>query len=168
MKRFLALVLLTIAAAWTTPTAAAAAGRVVHHGGAHNRTLTVVHRGWPLRRPLRVVMVHPVRTPVLVTPRFFLAPVVWSPVVVPRPAARAFVWEDGETLTQDDEWTEFTLNCDTQGSQLYLEVVRGKIQGDWAEVVFDNGDTSVVDFAEKTRGRASARSRLCDGRKVNT
>jgi hypothetical protein len=31
-------------------------------------------------------------------------------------------------------------------------VAAGKVQADWAEVVFENGDTRVVDFEEKTHG----------------
>lgn len=118
-----------------------------------HRTVVVVHRGWPLRRPMRTVVVRPAVVAVRVAPVVFLAPVVWTGVVVrSAPARNILVWEDGETLSEDDDWTEFTLNADCRGTRLWLEVVQGRAQFDWAEVVFDNGDTRVVDMKEWTRG----------------
>ena len=78
------------------------------------------------------------------------------------------MWEDGETLAKDEDWTEFTLTCDNRGTRLWLEVAAGKVQFDWAEVVFENGDAVVVDFAEKTH-RPGLYSLLDfrDGRKVD-
>ncbi len=128
------------------------ARRVVVHRGPR-RTTVVVHRGWPLRRPARVVVVRPARVVVRVAPVRYLAPVVWTGVVVAAASAPAhdlLVWEDGETLSKGEDWTEFTLNCDARGTKLWYEVVAGKVQADWAEIVFENGDTQVVDFAEKT------------------
>jgi len=127
-----------------------AARRVVRH-----RTVVVVHRGWPLRRPLRQVWVRPARVPVRVAPALYLAPVFFTGVVVAAasaPAREILVWEDGETLEKDDDWAEFTLSCDSRGTKLWLEIVNGKIQADWAEIVAENGDTWVVDFKEKTHG----------------
>ena len=106
---------------------------------------------------------------VRVAPVTFLAPVVFASVVVATaPARDVLVWEDGETLSKDEDWTEFTLNCDARGTKLWYEVVGGKVQADWAEVVFENGDAQVVDFAEKTHG-AGLYSLLDfkDGRKVD-
>jgi hypothetical protein len=149
MKRvFLAVVLLLVAAEWS----ASEARRRVVRRTPHPRTVVVVHRGWPLHRPARRVVIRPARTVVRVTPVVYLAPVVWAPVAVVRPAADVLVWEDAETLVQDEDWTELTLSCDARGRKLYLEVASGKVQGDWAEVVFENGDTQVVDFDEKTYG----------------
>src|SRR5262249_34435963 len=114
----------------------------------------VVRRGWPLRRPARLVIVRPARVAFLVPPRVFLAPVIFTGVVVAvasAPARDVLVWEDGETLAKDDDWTEFTLSCNTRGTKLWYEVVKGQVQADWAEVVFGNGETQVVDFAEKTQ-----------------
>jgi hypothetical protein len=48
--------------------------------------------------------------------------------------------------------TEFTLNADARGEKLWLQVVDGRVQFDWAEVVFENGDAAVVDFKERTLG----------------
>ena len=146
-----------------------AARRVVVRRGPHRRTTVVVHRGWPLRRPARVVVVRPARVVYRVHPAVFVAPVVFGAVVVANaPAHEVLVWEDGETLNKDEDWTEFTLNCDSRGTRLFYEVVKGKIQGDWAEVVFENGDTQVVDFAEKTQGPGLYQLLdFKDGRKVD-
>ncbi|HEY2954929.1 MAG TPA: hypothetical protein VGK89_06755 [Candidatus Eisenbacteria bacterium] len=152
MKRWMMLCLV-VALGFSAIEPAFAARRVVVRRGPHRRTVVVVHRGWPLRRPLRAVVVRPARVAVRVTPGVFLAPVVFAGVVVATaPAHDILVWEDGETLSRDDDWTEFTLTCDNRGTKLWLEVPAGKVQLDWAEVVFENGDTQVVDFAEKTQG----------------
>lgn len=119
------------------------------------RSVVVVGHGWPIRRPLRRVWVHPARVPVRMVPRVFLAPVVFTGVVVAAasaPGRDILVWEDGETLEKEDDWTEITLNCDAQGSKLWLEVPVGRAQFDWAEVAFGNGESRVVDFGEKTYG----------------
>lgn len=142
---------------------------VVRHK--HKRTTVVVHRGWPLRRPARVVVVRPARAVVRVTPAAFLAPVVFAGLIVTAstaPAHEILVWEDGETLNKDEDWTEFTLHCDSRGTKLWIEVVSGRVQADWAEVVFENGDTQVVDFAERTHvpGLYSLLD-FRDGRKVD-
>jgi hypothetical protein len=143
-----------------------AARRVVRH-----RTVVVVHRGWPLRRPLRHVWVRPARVAVRVAPAVFLAPVVFAGVVVAAEAAPArdvLIWEDGETLEKDDEWTEFSLNCDSRGTKLWIEVAGGKIEADWAEVVFENGEARVVDFNGKSYGVGLyPLLDFADGRKVD-
>ena len=150
MKRSLALVLLlAIGISLAEP---AFARRVVVHRGPR-RTTVVVRRGWPLRRPARTVIIHPARVAFRVAPRVYLAPIVFTGVVIAAasaPAREVLAWEDGETLSKDDDWTEFTLNCDTRGTKLWYEVAGGQVQADWAEVVFENGDTQVVDFNEKT------------------
>ena len=150
MKRWMMLFLvLVLGVAAVEP--AFGARRVVVRRGRHQRTMVVVHRGWPLRRPLRTVVVRPARVTVRVAPAAFLAPVVFAGVLVATgPARDILVWEDGETLAKDEDWTEFTLACDNRGTKLWLEIAAGKAQLDWAEVVFENGDTQVVDFTEKT------------------
>lgn len=145
-----------------------AARRVVHRGR-RGHTKVVVHRGFPLRRALPVVVVRPPRVAVRVAPAVFLAPVVWTAAVVATaPAPNLLVWEDAETLTKDEDWTEFTLNCDQRGNKLYLEIAAGKAQFNFAEIVFENGDTQVVDFNEKTHepGLYSLLD-FKDGRKVD-
>jgi hypothetical protein len=101
----------------------------------------------------------------------FLPVAVWTGVVVAvatSPARDILVWEDGETLTRDEDWTEFTLNADSRGTKLWLQVVDGRAQFDWAEVVFENGDTRVVDMKEWVRGPGLyPLLDFADGRKVD-
>jgi hypothetical protein len=168
MKRFFTLFLLAILSVQIVEPAFAAR-RVVVRRGPHRRTTVVVHRGWPLRRPARVVVVRPARVAWRVAPAVFLPVVLWTGVVVATaPARDILVWEDGETLQKDEDWTEFSLNCDNRGTALWLEVAEGKVQFDWAEVVFENGDTRVVDMKEWTRGPGHyALLDFRDGRKVD-
>ncbi len=152
MKRILIICMLALLGLQAVEPALAAR-RVVVRRGPHRRTVVVVHRGWPLRRPLRAVVVRPARVTVRVAPAVFLPMVVWAGVVIATaPAADILVWEDGETLNQDEDWTEFTLNADSRGTRLWLQVASGRAQFDWAEAVFENGDTRVVDMKEWTRG----------------
>jgi hypothetical protein len=142
----------------------AARARVVKRG---HRTTVVVHRGFPLRRTMHTVVVRPARVAVRVRPALFLAPVIWAPVVITRPAAADLVWEDAENLTRDEDWTEFTLNADSRGRKLAMHVT-GTVQIDFAEVVFDNGEARVVDFANKTRSAGTYQVLdFADGRKVD-
>jgi hypothetical protein len=126
---------------------------VVVHKRPHRSTV-VVHRGWPLARPARDV-VRPNVVAVRVQPRVYLRPVVWASMAVAvaasHPSADALSWTDGATLGPEDDWTEFTLNCGRRGTRLWYEVRNGRVQADWAEVVFANGETQVVDFSEHTQ-----------------
>lgn len=117
------------------------------------RTVVVVHKGFPLRRPMRNVVVRPVRRPFRVSPARFLPSLFWVGVVATAlPARDVLIWEDGDTLSRDEEWTEIGLNCENSGTRLWLEVAAGRAQFDWAEVVFENGDAQVVDMKEWERG----------------
>jgi hypothetical protein len=109
--------------------------------------------------PRVAIRVHPLR---------YFAPVLWVPVVVAPPAAPDLVWEDAQELAKDDEWTDFTLNANQTGRKLFIEVARGTASLDFAEVVFENGDTHVVDFGEHPRepGLYSLLD-FADGRKVD-
>lgn len=148
------------------PAFAARRVRVVHRGP--HRTTVVVRRGWPLRRALPVVVVRPARVVPRVVAAAYLAPVVFTAAVVTRPAADVIVWQDSETFTKDEDWTEITLNADSRGEKLYLEVVNGRVQLDFAEIVFENGDARVVDFANKTQGVGTyGVLDFADGRKVD-
>jgi hypothetical protein len=150
---------------------AGAVRRVVVRRAGPRRTVVVVRRGWPLRRAARGAIIHPVRTAVRVEAVTYLAPVVFAGAVVDAaiaPNHDVIVWEDSETITKAEDWTEFTLNCDTRGKQLWLEIDGGKAQFDWAEVVFENGDARVVDFAERTHGPGLySLLDFRDGRKVD-
>jgi len=153
MKRLLPLLLvLGLGVALAEP--ASARRVVVVHKGPH-RTAVVVHRGWPLARPARVVVVHPSVVAVRVEPRVYLRPVLWTPataaVVASHPVADALSWMDNALLVKDEDWTEVTFNISRRGTKLWYEVANGKVQADWAEVVFLNGESQVVDFAEHTQ-----------------
>jgi hypothetical protein len=125
--------------------------RVAKHRPA--RRVVVVQPGWPLRRPPRHVMVHPDRVVVRVAPRVFLPPIVFVNVVVhARPPHEHITWEDGETITRDEDWREVILDCDATGSRLWYEIEDGRLEGDWAEVVFADGSAQVVDLATTTQG----------------
>jgi hypothetical protein len=116
---------------------ARAGRRVVVHRAPRHRTVVVVERGWPLHRPLREVVVHPARVAVRVRPTAYLAPLVFAGVLVATaPPRDVLVWEDGETIDRNEGWSEFTLNCDSRGRQLYFEVASGRMHFDWIEVVF--------------------------------
>lgn len=153
MKRFLVFVLLA-ALGLQIAAPAFAARRVVRTRAVHKRTTVVVHRGWPLRRAHRVVVVRPARTVVRVRPARYLAPVVFvgTAIAVSAAASRdVLAWEDAASLAKDEDWTEITLNADSRGRKLWYQVVEGRVQADWAEVVFENGDAVVVDFKERTQ-----------------
>lgn len=145
----------------------AARARVVRRGG-RGRAVVVVHRGFPLHRRLPVVVVRPARVAVRVAPRLFLAPVVWTAAVVAVETTPAKpVWEDSESLSKSDDWTEFALEANERGSKLFLQI-DGEVQIDFAEVVFENGDTQVIDFETKTHGSGLySLLDFKDGRKVD-
>ncbi|HYM81804.1 MAG TPA: hypothetical protein VEY91_10410 [Candidatus Limnocylindria bacterium] len=154
MRRFLVVCLLALLGV-ELAAPAFAARRVVVRKGPRHRTTVVVHRGWPIRRPARVVVVRPARVAVRVRPAVYVSTIVFTGAVVAAtasPAHDVLAWEDGETLEKADDWTEFTLNCDSRGTKLWLRIVDGKVQADWAEVVFENGEARVVDFQERTHG----------------
>ena len=128
------------------------------------RSPVVIHPGSPIRRPPRPVVVRPrVVVRPLVQPRVFLPPVVFGGVVVVERYGRygyehgysreSLVWQDGVTLYREDDWTEFTLDCNARGAKIWFEVVEGRVQVDWAEVVFQNGEVQVVEFPERSFGR---------------
>ena len=166
MKRRLAATLAVLSFLSVIPGAEARRVRVVHRGP---RATVVVRTGFPLRRPLPLVAVRAPLVAVRVTPRVFLPPVVFGAVVVPvRPAPGAIVWRESESLDRDEGWTEFTMNVDRRGSKLLLDIDRGAAQISFAEVVFDNGETQVVDFNDRVH-RQGLYSLLDfrDGRKVD-
>jgi len=171
MKRMLLVLLLAVVGMQMVDVPAADAARKVVVRKNRHRTTVVVHKGWPLRRRARVVYVHTPRVTVRVTPARYVTPVVFVGTVVvvkDRPAKSVIVWEDGETLTKDEDWTEFTLDCNETGRKLWIEIAKGKVQADWAEVVFANGDATVIDFKEKTHGTGLySLLDFADGRKVD-
>lgn len=119
--------------------------------GPHGRAVVVVHPGHPIHRPMHSVVFRRPAAVVRVSPARFLPLVVWAPAAVAPPAVPAFAWQDAETLLKRDGWTETTFDSGHRGRRLYLEVMSGRVQLDFAEVVFENGDIQVIDFGEKYR-----------------
>ena len=172
MKKFLSALLLfvTTFSLLVPPIAEAARTRVVRRGPAgHRRTVVVVHRGHPIRRTMHTVVYRRPNVVVRVGPARFLPLVVWAPVVIAtRPAGDVMAWQDAETLFKEEDWAETVFDSDQRGTKLFLEVTQGKVQFDFAEVVFENGDCQVVDFAEKAHGEGFySLLDFADGRKVD-
>ena len=111
-----------------------------------SRTQVIVRRGWPIRRTQRYVYVRPYR-PYRVFPSFYLGVHLWHNTWA-RPVAppQAVTWRDRATLYGTDDWTEFSLNSGVRGDRIGFVVDGGDVQIDWAEVVYSNGETEVVDF----------------------
>src|SRR5262245_32758307 len=107
------------------------------------RRTVVVHTGFPVHRVLPAVVVRP-GVAFRVAPRVYLAPVVFTAAVIALPATTG--WRGTESLDREDGWTDFSMNIDKRGSGLLLQIDRGAAQVSFAEVVFENGETQVVDF----------------------
>lgn len=148
MKRMLSIALLSTLI--LTTAAEAARVRVVRKGP-HGRTKVTVRTGFPIRRTLPAVVVRP--GPVVrVAPRVYLSPLVFGAVVVASlPANQA--WRGTEELEREDGWTDFTMDVDRRGTALFLKIDRGSAQISFAEVVFENGETQVVDFNDRVHAR---------------
>lgn len=133
------------------------------------RTTVVVSRGFPLRRTLPTVVVRTPGVAVRVAPRVYLAPIVFTGVVLTAlPPVSARPWNAAEILDRDEGWTDFTMNVDRRGSGMLLEVDRGAAQISFAEIVFENGDTQVVDFNDRVHGVGTySLLDFRDGRKVD-
>ena len=160
MRRFSAVSLLVVLV--FAGSADAARRRVVVRGP---RRTVVVHSGFPVHRVLPAVVVRP--GPVVrVAPRLYLAPVLFAATVVALPAVTD--WRGTEGLDRDDGWTDFTMNIDKRGRELLLQIDHGAAQISFAEVVFENGETQVVDFNDHVH-RTGTYSLLNfkDGRKVD-
>ena len=149
-------------------TDAADAARVVRVRKGRHVTRVTVRPGFPIRRTLPTVVVRP--GPVVrVAPRVYLPAVAFGAVVVATlPPAHARVWAGSEVLENEDGWTDFTMNVDRRGTALLLEIERGTAQVSFAEVVFENGDTQVVDFDDRVHARGVySLIDFKDGRKVD-
>lgn len=102
--------------------------------------------GHPLRRPARTVIVRR-PAPVVRTKVVYAAPVVWTRAVVTLPPRDRMVWEDSETFRRREDWVDTFYKVNNRGEALYFRVA-GRVQVDFAEVTFNNGQTQVVDFNE--------------------
>jgi len=130
------------------------------------RVRVTVHPGFPIRRVLPEVVVRPVPV-VRVAPRVYLAPIVFTGVVVAGVPA-THVWRGTETLEREDGWTDFTMNVDHRGGRMLLDIGPGAAQISFAEVVFENGETQVVDFNDAVHRTGTYQLlNFKDGRKVD-
>jgi hypothetical protein len=96
------------------------------------------------------VVVHPARRTVVVPPRLTFLPVItFAAVAVSLPPAERLVWQDTETIDREEEWAELNFGIDDRGDALFLQV-DGRVQLNFADLTFENGDVQVVDFDERT------------------
>ncbi len=162
MRRLVAMSLLVLFAA----AGAAEARRVKRVVVRGPRVKVTVRTGFPIRRTLPAVVVRPAPV-VRVTPRVYLPAAVFTAAVVAT-IPPGVDWRRSESLDREDGWTDFTMNVDRRGRQLLLQITDGPAQLNFAEIVFDNGDTQVVDFNERVH-RTGTYSLLDfkDGRKVD-
>ncbi len=59
------------------------------------------------------------------------------------------MWQDADTLANDEDWVDASFGVDQRGTALLLQV-DGKAQLNFAEVTFENGHVQVVDFSDTT------------------
>lgn len=150
MRWCLVLGLVSVSLGTIATTSEAARVRVVRRGP--RRTLVVVRRGYPIHRRMHTVIIRRPNVVVRVQPAVFLPLVTWTTVtVVDRPAADHLEWQDSESLFHEEDWAETVFDCNHAGDKVYLEVTKGRVQFDFAEVVFANGECQVVDFSNGVR-----------------
>lgn len=106
-----------------------------------------VGREFPIHRALPLVVVRP-GPAVVVAPRLYLAPILFGRVVV-RSLPGGQVWEGSQRLEKRDGWTDFTMDIDRRGERLYMNIDRGAANLSFAEVVFDDGQSQVIDFGDR-------------------
>jgi hypothetical protein len=143
---------------------------VVVRRGPVVRTRIAVRPGHPVARAVnRAVVIHPARTVVAVrAPLVFLPVLAFTAAAIALPPADRLVWQDAETIHEDEGWTDSHFGVDRRGDALLLDI-DGRAQLDFAEVTFENGNVQVVDFNEKTHGRGLIRLLdFADGRHVKT
>jgi hypothetical protein len=147
-------------------TADAGRVRVSRTGPRGRRTTVTVRTGFPIVRPMPHVVVRGPAT-VRVTPRVYLAPVVFTAAVVATiPNNR--VWSGAEQLDREDGWTDVTLNVDRRGDKMFLKIDRGAAQINFVEVVFENGESQVVDFNDRVYAKGTySLIDFRDGRKID-
>jgi hypothetical protein len=167
MKKRIIVSMLAIAATLSMTAGAEAARVRVVHTRAH-RVRVTVRPGFPIRRTLPEVVVRP-GVAFRVAPRVYLAPVIFTAAVVRSlPPATARAWSETTTIEREDGWTDFTMNVDRRGTGLLLQIDKGTAQISFAEIVFENGDTQVVDFNDKTHASGIySFLDFKDGRKVD-
>ena len=69
-----------------------------------------------------------------------------------RDRDEGLTWENSQNLTRSG-WQRVTLWVDDPASALFIEVVRGAVELDRAEIVFENGGRQLVDLRNSVYGR---------------
>ncbi len=134
------------------------------------RTRVVVHPGHPIRRAFpATVIVRPAHRAVVVTGRrVFLPPVAWRSTIVALPTNDRLVWQDSETIENDEGWVDTNFGIDESGNALYLDI-NGDARLNFGEVTFANGNVQVVDFNEQAQKTGIYKLLdFADGRHVKT
>jgi len=62
-------------------------------------------------------------------------------------------WDNGGRLISQLGWQQVNFEANARASELYLDVLRGRVQVDHAEVVFANGRHVVLDLSNTVRQR---------------
>jgi len=62
-------------------------------------------------------------------------------------------WDNGGRLISQLGWQQVNFEANARASELYLDVIRGRVQVDHAEVVFANGRHVVLDLSNTVRQR---------------
>jgi hypothetical protein len=122
--------------------------RLVRH------TRIVVRPGHPLARVARLdVNIHAARRVVVVgAPLRFLPLVAFTIAAASMPAPARLVWQDTETIDKDEDWAELNFGVDDRGDALFVDI-DGRVQLNFAEVTFENGDVQVVDYDEHAQAK---------------
>lgn len=164
MRNAFAIALLTALVVLPADAARVTRTRVTRHGV--TRTRVTVRPGFPIRRTLPTVVVRPAT--IRVAPRVYLAPVVFTAAVVASIPSSHQNWRGTETIEREDGWTDFTVDVDRRGGKMLLEIGPGAAQISFAEVVFENGETQVVDFNDHVHARGTYQLLdFANGRKVD-
>ena len=118
------------------------------------RTRFVGRPGHPLARAARIdVNVHATRRVVVVgAPIRFLPMVKFAVVAASLPPRERLVWQDSDTLEKEEDWAELNFGVDERGDALFVDI-DGRVQMNFAELTFENGDTQVVDYDEHTQAK---------------
>jgi hypothetical protein len=134
------------------------------------RRALIVGPNHPIRRPLpKEVVVRTARKPVVVNaPLVYLPAMTWTPVVVPLPPAERLIWQESETISQDEDWVDTSFGVDQSGNALFLDI-GGQARFLFADVTFANGHVQVVNFNDRTYGSGIYRLLdFADNRQVST
>ncbi|HEY6000977.1 MAG TPA: hypothetical protein VI078_16955 [bacterium] len=135
-------------------------------------------KGWPLTRPFNSMIVRPPQGPYggrgddhgrgrghdrhrrhdfddrvpLFLPLVIFGGALYSDYYDYGRYRDRLIWEDSTVLYDEEGWVDFTLDCGSVGERLWLEIRDGRGRIDWAEIVFDDGQAQVVDFADRSLG----------------